>query len=149
MVDSGEITRQDKISSPNTLLHYPSFDSFYCVTHSSVKWGGFSSAMSIDCICRSMMHVLFKTKKNIGWNWQPVFSVRELTIEQVCSIPCHLVSSKELGHFVAVTLLWLYHDLHLQLVNNGTVSSLTSGSFSSKQIRDALRVINRDCQRWR
>lgn len=79
-----------------------------------------------------------------------MFSVRELTIAQVCSIPCHLVSSKELGHFVAVTLLSLYHDLHLQLVNNSTLSSLTSGSFASKQISDALRVINRDCQhlRW-
>lgn len=51
-----------------------------------------------------------------------MFSVRELTIEQVCSIPCHLVSSKELVRFVDVTLLWLYHDLHLQLVHSSTAA---------------------------
>lgn len=96
-----------------------------------------------DHICKSLERFYVKLKK-IQLKSATYARCQELSAGQVCSAPCHPVSSKERARTFCCC-----HDLHLQPANNSTESCLTSGSFPGKQIRDALRVINRDCQRLR
>lgn len=126
------------LQMPSYLILIPPWTAF--IVCSTTLWSEVGSPQKYPLIIFIDWWVMFylKLKKILAKIGNLCLVSGNWTTEQVSSVPCHLVSSKEHGHFVAVTLQWLYQDLHLQLVNNSTANSLTSGSSTSKQISDAL-----------